>query len=295
MGEKKTLFLIHGRDFKPEKSDLEKLWIDALKFGIVRDHGTEGSKRFSQVDVRLIYYGDLSNDFLAKKNKKQVDDLNDRHNTLCKLKKHARIDFSEEKYMKMRSPFHGVIRWLVGVAAAVPVLRDIGMWGKMPEMSHYWWNSKKQFGKEVRKRLSIPLHGALEAGKDVMVIGHSLGSIVAYDVLSMLSCSGPASSGKVSRLVTLGSPLGVSYVQHRLRNWKKFPNNVSAWVNITAKDDFVALDEEVKNDFRGMSPKIKDCAIFNLAVRKGKTHQHHSIGYLIHPVVAHIVDGWTKS
>ena len=56
----------------------------------------------------------------------------------------------------------------------------------------------------------------------------------------------------VSHLVTLGSPLGVPFAQRCLRNWRwTHPTNVLVWDNLTAKDDFVALDTEVGDDFEG--------------------------------------------
>jgi len=34
----KTIRLIYGRHYKPPKADLRRIWLDALRFGIARDH-----------------------------------------------------------------------------------------------------------------------------------------------------------------------------------------------------------------------------------------------------------------
>ena len=293
----KTLFLIHGRDFKPDVLDLQNLWESALGYGIERDHGQSAASTFSAIKKEFIYYGDLSNSFLTKKGREynRVKDTDARKETLDRLKKYAAADFSRTTYMELRSRFHGFRRWLVGFLAKIPSLRDVGVSIKMPEMRLYWWKSNKKFGNQVRGRLKERLRGALEAKGEVMIIAHSLGAIVAYDVLSEFSHPEDDEqliAHSVRHLVTLGSPLGIPFVQKRLRNWRTFPNNILSWDNVTAKDDYVSLDEGVKDDFRDMPIEINDKRIYNLAVKNNKTHQHHATGYLIHPHVASIVHKW---
>jgi hypothetical protein len=69
-----------------------------------------------------------------------------------------------------------------------------------------------------------------------LVIGHSLGSVVAYETLHH--------STHPSALITLGSPLGlqnVIYREGRLQVWPAHvPANVSSWYNFAAKDYLVA-------------------------------------------------------
>jgi PGAP1-like protein len=70
----------------------------------------------------------------------------------------------------------------------------------------------------------------------VAVIGHSLGSVVAYDALR----TSPADQ-QVPLLLTLGSPLGLSAIRTRLQPQPAgFPAPVRRWVNIAAPDDIVA-------------------------------------------------------
>lgn len=68
-----------------------------------------------------------------------------------------------------------------------------------------------------------------------LVIGHSLGSVVAYEALHRVSDSG-------STFVTLGSPLGLkNVVYERLRPQPPcVPASIDRWENLAARDDLVA-------------------------------------------------------
>jgi hypothetical protein len=93
-----------------------------------------------------------------------------------------------------------------------------------------------------------------EMGDDTRVlIGHSLGSVVAYEYLCQYQ---PAS---VRLLVTLGSPLGIpNLVFDRLTplpaaGHGMWPGTVANWVNVAAADDVVALRKQLAALFPGPS------------------------------------------
>lgn len=74
-----------------------------------------------------------------------------------------------------------------------------------------------------------------------VVIGHSLGSVVAYDTLRDRPSDQP-----VPLMVTLGSPLGLPAISQRLQPQPPgFPAAVRRWVNIAAPDDVVAARREL--------------------------------------------------
>jgi PGAP1-like protein len=87
-----------------------------------------------------------------------------------------------------------------------------------------------------------------------VLIGHSLGSVVAYEYLCHYQ---PAS---VQLLVTLGSPLGIpNLVFDRLtpapiKGAGVWPETVGAWVNVADPDDIVALRKDLAPLFPGRSP-----------------------------------------
>lgn len=67
------------------------------------------------------------------------------------------------------------------------------------------------------------------------VIGHSLGSVVAYEATRDLPGDQP-----LALLITLGSPLGLAAVNQRLRRPPGYPSPVRRWINLADRDDIVA-------------------------------------------------------
>lgn len=67
------------------------------------------------------------------------------------------------------------------------------------------------------------------------VIGHSLGSVVAYETLRTRPVTPP-----LPLLITLGSPLGLSAINRRLQQPPAYPATLTRWVNLAAPDDIVA-------------------------------------------------------
>ncbi len=81
---------------------------------------------------------------------------------------------------------------------------------------------------------------ALEAGRPQTLVGHSLGSIVAYEALCLLP------DHRISTLVTIGSPLGLRSIREALRPQARavvpaLPPGVSRWVNVYDRNDPVCL------------------------------------------------------
>ena len=300
------LFLIHGRNFKPRKDELEAMWMEALRHGVKRDFGDEAVQRFDGIRKKFVYYGELSNAFLEERGKKynEAEDLAERRATLDRLKLVKGSEFADRStYHKNSSMFRGFREFFLD-ALSTPAdffgVADNAAAMLAPDMAHYWQEETK-FGSEVREALTWPLRSALAAGDDVMLIGHSLGTLVAYDVLwkfCYMSEHKDVRDRALTHFVSLGSPLGNPTVQERLKGGKlkgprRYPTNICRWSNVAAEDDYICHDETVEDDFGGMaSTRVKDHRIYNLSIRDGAAHQHHGAGYLVHPVVASLVQEW---
>jgi hypothetical protein len=101
-----------------------------------------------------------------------------------------------------------------------------------------------------KEAMRAPVRAALLADpKPKVVVCHSLGTIITYDVLSE-----PALAGlDIDLLVTLGSPLAIANVQQLMRDGAGRPHpvppEVHAWDNFADFWDPVALDKTLRDDF----------------------------------------------
>jgi hypothetical protein len=133
--------------------------------------------------------------------------------------------------------------------------------------------------------------------RKILLIAHSMGSIIAYDVLCR------ADSGiRVDTFVTIGSPLGWPFImkkhgkEHpgsgRARSLPKTPEAIQkAWYNLSDLDDSVALNYDIAGDYgknsRGIRPE--DSIIYNTYLHRGKRDTHSSVGYLRTPEMSRII------
>ncbi|ATX79782.1 hypothetical protein Ga0123461_1366 [Mariprofundus aestuarium] len=83
-----------------------------------------------------------------------------------------------------------------------------------------------------------------------MVVSHSMGTIVAYDVLRAIGKKHPQL--KVARFVTIGSPLGLPHVKYKIAKENdavRTPSVVQQWSNFADRRDPVALDVHLADDY----------------------------------------------
>ena len=264
----------------------------------------------------MAYYGDVSNEFLSRRGEgyDEQQDLQDREATLTELASLTREHLESRVYYdalpgknSMREAMADVLhRPLDWVGFANNLLGRVA-----PDIREYW-NPDAAFGSEARWPLTELLRDSLRSGDKVLLITHSLGSMIAHDVLWKLSHYGEyrqisESGQKVSLWLTLGSPLGNPTVRDRLKGARakgsrRYTNLVHRWVNVAAEDDYVAHDETLGDDFSemkdlGLVTEVRDRRIFNMALRRTKggrrrSNPHHGAGYLVSPCVAELVAGW---
>lgn len=132
---------------------------------------------------------------------------------------------------------------------------------------------------DIDDDVRAPVRAALRAARDpVLVIAHSLGTIVTFDVLSE-----PAFANRdIVRLVTLGCPLGIENVQDELRDRAGQPHPIppalKSWHNLADKRDPVASGQELAGEFdpNTYAFRVTD----DLSVRNERFLHHDLTGYL---------------
>ncbi|MFL6225454.1 MAG: hypothetical protein ACJ75K_22200 [Actinomycetes bacterium] len=134
----------------------------------------------------------------------------------------------------------------------------------IPDADAYFFTDRKE---PIRQRL----RQALDAVPGpVVLVTHSLGTVIAYDVLSEARFAGEP----VPLLVTLGSPLGYAEIQDVVTRPLRLPAPVRLWANFADPFDIVALDSTLADDYRG-GPRIVDARVDNPA-----PNNHAACGYL---------------
>lgn len=306
---KRSMLLVHGRDFKPAAGPLAEISIAALRAGIERDYA-DCVEAFDALPKDMAYFGDLTNEFLLSHGKHYDEslDVGDRMNALGQLKTITpRKRFGIRQYDRL--PGKSALReFCAGIAA--PLLGAIGL--TMPLVNCVsrdcaeYLKGKSDFADRVRERVRTKLCEKLDRGDRVMLVTHGVGCVIAYDVLWQLSHDAEwqerFGDSKVDTWVTLGAPLGDSHIRKHLKGAKekveaRFPTNVISWHNVSAEDDYTCHDNTLADDFKKMLDRrlvsaVHDYKVYNLAVRYGRSNPHSSVGYYIHPRVAKLVVDW---
>ncbi len=300
---RRSLLIVHGRDFKPGASTLLELTLDALHSGLRRDL-PEHEKIVEDINVDLAWYGDLNAEILRRQGRRYDErlDVGDRQNALAALKQiPIRKRFGIRHYDRL--PGKSALGEFVA-DATLPVLGRVGLWHWVcrrhaPDFAEYLLGDT-DYAAAVRERVRHRLSSLLERGDSVALLTHGTGAVVAWDVLWELSAGNP--EAKVDLWVTLGSPLGDAQVQKHLLgadagSVARFPANVISWCNVAAEDDYTCHDKTLADDYRRMMDErlisvISDYRIYNLAVRFGRSNPHSSVGYFIHPRLTKILADW---
>lgn len=186
----------------------------------------------------------------------------------------------------------------------IALLPDPAVKSTIRETARYFEN-RDGIAERVRERLKEPLRALLARGERVLLIGHSMGSVIAYDALWEL-WHREQRRGRIDTFLTLGSPLGMRFAQRRLlgageRGARRYPGNIRRWVNLAAQGDLTALDTTLSDDFApmralGLVEAIEDMdnGIFNYFRNAQGLNVHRSYGYLVNPRVGEVIARWWR-
>jgi hypothetical protein len=169
---------------------------------------------------------------------------------------------------------------------------------------HRYLRNKHDVAQRTRQMLKIPLRAAHEAGRPILLLAHSMGSVIAYDTLWQMTHE-DEDDLRVDLLATLGSPLGQRYIQKRLLGGaqsgkRRYPHNIHRWINLSAVGDLTATDPTLADDFGEMSAlglveSITDLRLENWFRLEGDFNAHAEYGYLANNKTARMVGNWWRA
>lgn len=278
---KPILVMVHGRaqgGYDPQ--DLRRTWIDTLARGLPPEHAA----RLDEIDIRFPYYADELDALVGKALDFPLDVATrgdpagvDADYAAFRLAiAEAALEKSGlagEMATNAACTERGPLQWN-WVQAILQKLESVpGLSGTMLE----------RFTRDVYIYLKYPMvrdtineivSRELPASGPVFMLGHSLGSVVAYDVLRK------AKGISVPFFATVGSPLGVREIVARLKPIA-FPGVAAAWFNAYDDRDVVALRPLDALNF-ATNPAVENYG----KVKNHTDNAHGIIGYLNDKVVA---------
>lgn len=142
--------------------------------------------------IDFVYYGDINNTFLVPEGHDVDAEADSRRATLNRLKEYSRDDFQDRDIynsLEGKSSIEELVAdALSGVfsffRASEPLIHIVA-----PDMKQYW-NPESAFGSDVRYPMIRPLRDAMDRNDEIMVIAHSLGTMIAYDTFWKFSRTG---------------------------------------------------------------------------------------------------------
>ena len=319
--QRKHIILVHGRDTKPRMPEMERLLKSALCHGLRRvDPRSSEQVESGEIRFTLAYYGDVNNRIMVEEDPDRTDEMVKVEGLwyepdgvfdapLERLFSRSNDAHGEDDYLRLIETERNTRFRDDVLRIASPLLSVIGLGKRIvgelfPDLRAYLHS--RATAAEIQQRLIAPLGQALAGGDDVALIAHSMGSMVAYDVLWRMSRTVEFESvheRDVSLLLTMGSPLGDDSVRAHLWDANepddgRYPSNVEMWANVSAKDDFIAHEPSLRPDFAhlvksGCIGAMVDLPmIYNFYVGRDGSNPHKSYGYLDNPSVARIIAAW---
>lgn len=273
---------IHGFGRKPPQDTLMRDWRAALEEGLRRNYrcGVHGFDRSSLQDFefKLVYWADQLYD------EPLMDDPEPYHPFPGEEPlPHYADDWVDELFADvidlgeslmdraMRRPrLHGKTRWLLD-----RMLRDCDR-----------YNNDHELRRTARDRLDQEIRKA-QGRQKVLLVGHSMGSVIGYEVLRQLEQD--FDQALVDHFVAVGSPLGFPYLTRYLElrhGDNRVPDTTSRWSNLTDRRDLAALDAHLKDDFKPSrtGTHIEDDLVLNCYTCPQKRDNYHkAYGYLRTP------------
>lgn len=294
---KKVIIGIHGLGNKPPKFILQKWWRAAMLEGLKTHNITKELPHIEMVYWADILYENPHNNW-----------ENDNENPLYLKEPYVKAP----KLIKSEShSFRQKVTYLISEqlnniflnndkTLNYSFLTDIILKKYFKDLDAYYQEEltdKNDVTHKTRDLIRNRISEAINKYKDyeVLIIAHSMGSIIAFDVLNYL-----IPEKNINTLITIGSPLGLPVVISKIaseqkKNGKSImatpPGITKAWYNMADVTDNVALNYKLSDDFLpnkiGIAPI--DFLVQNNYEINGEKNPHKSYGYLRTPEFSNVL------
>lgn len=292
----RQLVFVHGRSQQgKDAAELKQTWITAWKEGLAKS-GLE--MPISEDDIRFPYYGDTLADLTAGSTPSEAakivikGDNADAQETqfiramLLEIQQQAGVTDVQVQALADGPVEKGVLNWewvqnvLEALDTHVPGASGASVALATRDVYKYLNHDG------IQGVIDDGVGAAIAPGVETVVVGHSLGSVVSYNLLKN---KGHANGWKIPLYVTVGAPLAVRAIKQSLAPIKH-PSCVGKWFNAMDERDIVAL-YALDSDHFDIDPSIEN----KTDVDNPTENRHGIAGYLPDPVVAKkIFDALTR-
>jgi pimeloyl-ACP methyl ester carboxylesterase len=231
-----VILIVHGRGMLGrDTAATRKLWLDGLRSGAAT---MTRAPTIEDGDVRVVWYADV----LDPKSSEGCD--------YAPEDPRAQRDARSDAGLKTVASFAG---GLFDMLSSVAGDNDSGIELRaLAADAAFLGDAHKRCGSEAR--LAAAIDRARVEGRPVILVAHSLGSLVAYDYLTTRS-----DTGLVRRFVTIGSMVGARDLRQLLIGGDStdvlaMPSSVADWVNVHHGADPLATPLPIGRDILTSPP-----------------------------------------
>ncbi len=288
------IVFVHGRSQENKvQSELQDVWLKAAIRGIAAA-GLPALPELSTTSVILPYYGNLLFKLTEEAGREAFKRLVDRGAEAAAPPAEEQ-EFTQNLVLEMAKAKGISLDQIAAESGGAVVERNIQNWPAvlaalrlLDRLPNVGQSSIELFTRDVwyyltKRGLRLQIDAIVDAAtpKDepCVVVSHSLGTIVAYNLLMNRT-----KRDNIRALITIGSPLGIEAIWSRLPSEtppRKAPEGVGRWFNARDAQDTVALYELSTNVYRG-NPAVTNYS----GVENSSDNQHGIAQYLEDKVIA---------
>ncbi|MBN1293269.1 MAG: hypothetical protein JXB48_15630 [Candidatus Latescibacteria bacterium] len=298
----KIIIGVHGLGNKPPEKLLRKWWLKAIHEGLKK----AGHDRMF-LNFELVYWADITHEAPLNPNEKDTghelyigEPYTPSQKAIEEKPSNIRkkiLDFVENELDKIFLNDDMTVNFSFVTDLIIRhFFKELGdYYATKKEEKNLTHNSIKD---AERKRMADVLKKHKD--KEILLIAHSMGSIIAYDVLAE-----NVADIEIDTFVTMGSPLGIPAVMGKIAAEQKktfgedksvrTPENVVRnWYNLSDLEDKIAFNYNLGDDYMENSHNIRaiDKSVINDYKINGKENHHKIYGYLRTPEMADIIHGF---
>jgi len=292
----KVVIGIHGLGNKAPRETVELWWRNAIREGL-----RSRAYFHPMLDFKLIYWADILHPKPLDPREEDKDDplfLEEPYIPAEEFEPQP-VDYRRKQWLDFVEKQMDSLLLKKDMTINFPMITQSILHRYFKDLGEYYSDngeSSSEIVNNIQDLLRARVARELRRYQDseILLIAHSMGSILAYDVLTQVT-----PEIEIDTFITMGSPLGLPVIMSRIlaeqeKMEKQFskpssPDNIKEhWFNLSDLEDLVAINYNLADDYAPNSHGISalDMIVHNNYQNNGKRNPHKVYGYLRTPECA---------